>query len=49
MSQFALYAGAFGVPLAYVSGDEALCAETARLFPHALLDAHQARNGLGYL
>lgn len=35
MSQMALYAGAFGVPLAYVSGDEALCAEAARLFPHA--------------
>jgi D-amino peptidase len=36
MSQLALYAGAFGVPLAYVSGDEALCAEAKRLFPHAL-------------
>lgn len=36
MSQFALYAGGFGVPLVYVSGDEALCAEAARLFPHAL-------------
>jgi D-amino peptidase len=34
MSQMALYAGAFGVPLVYVSGDEALCAEAARLFPH---------------
>ena len=34
MSQMALYAGGYGVPLAYVSGDEALCAEAARLFPH---------------
>jgi len=34
MSQFALYAGAFGVPLVYVSGDEALCAEAKRQFPH---------------
>lgn len=33
LSQFALYAGAFGVPLRYVSGDEALCAEARRLFP----------------
>jgi D-amino peptidase len=36
MSQFALYAGGFGVPLAYVSGDEALCEEARRLFPQAL-------------
>jgi len=35
MSQFALYAGAFGVPLLHVSGDEALCAEARRLFPWA--------------
>lgn len=33
MSQLALYAGSFGVPLVHVSGDEALCAEAARLFP----------------
>lgn len=33
MSQFALYAGASGVPLLHVSGDEALCAEARRLFP----------------
>jgi D-amino peptidase len=32
MSQFALMAGAFGVPLLHVSGDEALCAEARRLF-----------------
>ncbi|MGQ9879380.1 MAG: M55 family metallopeptidase [Armatimonadota bacterium] len=36
MSQFALYAGAYGVPLVYVSGDEALCVEAKRLFPHVL-------------
>lgn len=35
MSQFALHAGAFGVPLLHVSGDEALCAEARRLFPWA--------------
>lgn len=35
MSQFALYAGGFGVPLVYASGDEALCDEVRRLFPHA--------------
>ena len=35
MSQFALYAGAYGVPLLHVSGDEALCAEACRLFPWA--------------
>ena len=34
MGQFAMYAGAFGVPLAYVSGDEALSAEARRQFPH---------------
>ena len=33
MSQFALHAGAYGVPLMHVSGDEALCAEARRLFP----------------
>jgi D-amino peptidase len=33
MSQFALHAGAFNVPLIHVSGDEALCAEARRLFP----------------
>ncbi|MCX5660766.1 MAG: M55 family metallopeptidase [Planctomycetota bacterium] len=36
MSQFALYAGGYGVPLMYVSGDDALCAEAARLFPHVV-------------
>lgn len=33
MSQFALFAGSYGVPLVHVSGDEALCAEAHRLFP----------------
>lgn len=33
LSQLALYAGSFGVPLVYASGDEALCAEARRLFP----------------
>lgn len=32
LSQFALFAGAHGIPLLHVSGDEALCAEAARLF-----------------
>jgi D-amino peptidase len=34
MSQMALYAGCYGVPLVYASGDEALCEEAHRLFPH---------------
>jgi D-amino peptidase len=46
MSQFAVYAGGFGVPLAYVSGDEALCAEARRLFPHAL--ATPTKRGTGW-
>jgi len=33
LSQFTLLAGAHGVPLLHVSGDEALCAESRRLFP----------------
>jgi D-amino peptidase len=36
MSQLAIYAGGFGVPMVYVSGDEALCAEANRLFPHVI-------------
>jgi D-amino peptidase len=31
--QMALYAGHFGVPLVYLSGDEAACREAERLFP----------------
>jgi len=34
--RLALYAGHYGVPLIYMSGDEALCEESRRLFPHAL-------------
>lgn len=34
MGQFALYAGGYGIPLVYVSGDEALCDEARRQFPH---------------
>ncbi|WP_394795770.1 M55 family metallopeptidase [Armatimonas sp.] len=36
LGQLALYAGAYGVPLAYVSGDEACCEEVQRQFSHAL-------------
>lgn len=36
LGQLALYAGAFGVPLVYVSGDEACCTEVNCQFPHAL-------------
>lgn len=36
MGQFALYSGALGIPLNYVSGDEALCEEARRQFPHAM-------------
>ena len=33
IGQMALYAGAYGVPLVYVSGDEAACDEARHLFP----------------
>lgn len=33
IGQMALYAGAYGVPLVYVSGDEAACTESRSLFP----------------
>jgi D-amino peptidase len=46
MSQLAVYAGGFGVPLAYVSGDEALCAEAGRLFPHVA--ATPTKRGTGW-
>lgn len=36
IGQMALYAGALGVPLVYVSGDEAACAEARALFPHVV-------------
>ena len=35
LSQLALYAGHYGVPIVHVSGDEALCEESRRLFPGA--------------
>src|SRR5688572_5671012 len=35
IGEFSLYAGAFGIPLAYVSGDEACCEEVRRLYPWA--------------
>lgn len=35
-SQMAMYAGYYGVPFVYGSGDEAFCDETRRLFPHAV-------------
>ncbi len=47
MGQFALYAGHFGVPLVYVSGDEALCAEAERQFPHAV--STPTKKGTGFL
>lgn len=39
IGQMALYAGAMGIPLVYVSGDEAACAEAAALFPHVVTTA----------
>jgi D-amino peptidase len=47
MGQFALYAGHYGIPLMYVSGDEALCAEAARQFPHAV--STPTKRGTGFL
>ncbi len=46
LSQFALYAGAFAVPLLHVSGDEALCAEARRLFPWVATTA--TKRGAGW-
>jgi len=45
MSQFALYAGASGVPLLHVSGDEALCNEARRLFPWTATTATKRGTG----
>jgi len=45
MSQFALHAGAFGVPLLHVSGDQALCAEARRLFPWVATTATKRGTG----
>jgi len=45
MSQFALYAGACGVPLLHVSGDEALCTEARQLFPWVATTATKRGTG----
>ena len=45
MSQFALHAGAFGVPLLHVSGDAALCRESQRLFPWVATTATKRGTG----
>lgn len=45
MSQFALFTGAFGVPLLHVSGDEALCTEAHRLFPWVATTATKRGTG----
>jgi D-amino peptidase len=45
MSQCALHAGAFGVPLLHVSGDEALCSEARRLFPWVATTATKRGTG----
>ena len=34
LAQMALHAGAYGVPVAYVSGDDAACREATALLPH---------------
>lgn len=36
VSRLAMYAGYYGIPLVYASGDEALCEEMRRLFPHVV-------------
>lgn len=45
MSQLALYGGYYGIPLVYVSGDEALGAEAARLFPKTFFTATKRGTG----
>jgi D-amino peptidase len=45
MSQCALFAGAFRVPLLHVSGDEALCDEARRLFPWVATTATKRGTG----
>lgn len=46
MGQCALYAGSFGVPLVYVSGDVALCDEANVQLPHAV--ATPTKRGTGW-
>ncbi len=45
IAQFALYQGAFGIPLIFVSGDEAACAEARELIPGVHTAA--VKQGLG--
>lgn len=46
LGQCALYAGDYGVPLIYLSGDIAACEETRRLFPWAVTTP--TKRGLGW-
>lgn len=46
MGQFALYAGYYGIPLVYVSGDEALCGEAKSQFPWTV--STPTKKGLGW-
>ncbi len=46
LGQMALYAGVYGVPLVFLSGDEAACAEARGLFPH--VRAVPTKRGLGW-
>lgn len=45
LSQGAAYAGHYGTPLVFTSGDEALCEETRRLFPWARTAATKRGTG----
>lgn len=45
LSQLAAYAGHYGIPLVYASGDEALCAEVRRLFPWVVSTATKRGTG----
>lgn len=47
LGQAALYAGHYNIPLVYASGDEALCAEAHRLFPHVRTTA--TKRGTGWV
>src|SRR5207244_8902661 len=43
--QFAIYCGAYGVPLGYLTGDEAACAEATALLPHCITTPTKRRTG----
>lgn len=45
LSQLAMYAGGYGVPIVHVSGDEACCDEAKRLFPHVGITATKRGTG----